>query len=69
MGVQAYLITAAPSTTESHWAQDGRRFFRHEAEVRAGAVRNHCGLGRLISPRLAYDVTKALGREIRAQDD
>jgi hypothetical protein len=60
MGVQTYLITAAPSTTKSHWAQDGRRFFHHEAEVLAGTVRNHSGLGRLISPRLAYDIDKAL---------
>ena len=60
MAVQTYLITAAPSTTKSHWAQDGRRLFCHEAEVRAGTVRSHSGLRRLISPRLAYNIAKTL---------
>ena len=69
MGVQADLVAAAPATTKSHWAQDGRRFFRHEAKVRAGAVGKHSGLGRLIGPRLAYNIAKALRRKIYAQDN
>ena len=69
MGVQANLVAAALTTTESHWAQDGRRFFRHEAKVRAGAVGEHSGLGCFIGPRLAYNIAKALQRKICAQDD
>jgi hypothetical protein len=69
MGVQADLIATTPTTTERYRAQDGSRFLRHEAKVRAGSVCEHSLLGRFIGSRLANNIAKALRRKICAQDD